>query len=200
MLSYVSISVMLGSWRMFVLADRQLWKAPVQGRMSDINVLTRGLTLLSEPTTTIMDIYQSNPEVESHFVWLVVLCCQRHNSEMRPERPSACCDHRVGCGGQTPGITGDRELTGSDKLWGSSWLPPLHWSCIFKFTFLEVMDLYEGRFRKDKRLGLFSVGRNLEMLKTHLRKCLNLFKDTSGYRTVVCSGWSGWFMTETVWW
>ena len=65
----MSISVMLGSWRMLEVSDdRQLWKAPVQGRMSDIKVLTRRLVLLSEPTTTIMDIYQSNPGVESHFV------------------------------------------------------------------------------------------------------------------------------------
>ena len=68
-LSYESMFVMLGLRRMFVSAGRQLWRGPPQGRMSDSKVLTRRLTLLSEPTTTIiMDIYQSNPEVESHFV------------------------------------------------------------------------------------------------------------------------------------
>ena len=68
-LSYESMFVMLGLRRMFVSAGRQLWRAPPQGMMSDSKVLTRILTLLSEPTTTIiMDIYQLNPEVESHFV------------------------------------------------------------------------------------------------------------------------------------
>ena len=68
-LSYESMFVMSGLRRMFVSAGRQLWRAPPQGRMSDSKVLTRRLTLLSEPTTTIiMDIYQLNPEVESHFV------------------------------------------------------------------------------------------------------------------------------------
>ena len=71
MISYESMSVMFGLWRMFSSADMQLWRVPPQGRMSDSKVLTGRFKLLLDQTTTIiiiMDAYQSNPEVESHSV------------------------------------------------------------------------------------------------------------------------------------
>ena len=123
MISYESMSVMFGLWRMFSSADTQLWRAPPQGRMSDSKVLTGRLKLLLDHTTTIiiiMDAYQSNPEVGSHSVWIIDLGCQSYSSELQPQQPSVCCDRRVLYGGQRRGIKW--EVAANNKLSEVSWL------------------------------------------------------------------------------
>ena len=111
-------------------------------------------------SSTIMDIYQSNPGVGSGSVWPVVWGCQRYSSERRPGQPWACCDHRGRCGGRTPGETPARqsewEVAGDDGLTGGvSWLTSAGLECredsqpwrILQFTHnlgwehLEIMDL-----------------------------------------------------------